>query len=200
MATRIGIIGRDAHQAMHAAFRFQFAIGVVALDLQRAGFDPRFFAVVLVQHFHLVFVLVGPADIHAHQHGSPVLAFGAASPCIDLQITVVGIGFAREQRVELHFRHFSFQPGDGLLSFGNNRCITLLLAHGDEFAVVNHGLIDALNSGDAGLKILPTAHQLLRFLRIIPELGAFGFGVQLGQFAQRIVPVKDASSAARGTA
>ena len=102
VAAGIRIVRRNAHQAMHAAFRLQLAIGIVALDLQRAGLDAGFFAGVLVQHFDLVLVLVGPAHIHAHQHGSPVLAFRTARTCVDLQVAVVGVGFSREQRVELH--------------------------------------------------------------------------------------------------
>ncbi len=32
-------------------------------------------------------------------------------------------------------------------------------------------------------EILALAHHLLRLLRIVPEVGIFGFGVQLGELA-----------------
>jgi hypothetical protein len=39
------------------------------------------------------------------------------------------------------------------------------------------------------------AHQRLGALGIVPELGILGRGVQLGEAIDRLVPVKDASSA-----
>ena len=56
-----------------------------------------------------------------------------------------------------------------------------------------------------GKELIPTpkAFQLLTLLRglgVVPELGIFGEAVQLGEAALGVVPVKDASSAARPTA
>jgi hypothetical protein len=42
---------------------------------------------------------------------------------------------------------------------------------------------------------LALAHQLLRSLRIVPQRGVFGLGVQFVQAAIGLIPVKDASSA-----
>ncbi len=53
---------------------------------------------------------------------------------------------------------------------------------------------------DAVVEVLPLAHDVLRLLRIVPDRRVFRFGVQLRQPPERIVPVKDASSAARPTA
>ena len=50
MAPGVRIIGRNAHQAMNAGFGFQFAIGVVALDLEGAGLDAGLFARMLIEH------------------------------------------------------------------------------------------------------------------------------------------------------
>jgi hypothetical protein len=44
------------------------------------------------------------------------------------------------------------------------------------------------------------AHHLLRGLGVVPEIGVFGAGVQLGQAFDGAVVVKDASSAVRPTA
>ncbi len=43
-------------------------------------------------------------------------------------------------------------------------------------------------------------HHALGALRVVPEVGVFGLGVQLGQARLGFVEVKDASSAARSTA
>ena len=48
----------------------------------------------------LVAVRLGPAHVHAQQHLRPVLALGAAGAGVDLEIGVVGVGLAREQRLE----------------------------------------------------------------------------------------------------
>jgi hypothetical protein len=43
-------------------------------------------------------------------------------------------------------------------------------------------------------------HDALGALRVVPEIGIFGLGVQLGQTRLGFVEVKDASSAVRSTA
>jgi hypothetical protein len=40
----------------------------------------------------------------------------------------------------------------------------------------------------------------LRGFGVVPEIWGFGFGVQFGEAASRLIDVKDASSAARLTA
>src|SRR5690606_20851363 len=78
VAARVAVIGRDAHQTVHARFRFQPAIGIVALDEDGGGFDARLLALVDLQHLDLEFAALGPARVHAQEHGGPVLAFRAA--------------------------------------------------------------------------------------------------------------------------
>ena len=39
------------------------------------------------------------------------------------------------------------------------------------------------------------AHQFLRGVGVVPEIGVFGLGVQFGEAARRRIDVKDASSA-----
>ena len=43
-------------------------------------------------------------------------------------------------------------------------------------------------------------HHALRARRVVPEIGVFGLGIQLGEARLGLVEVKDASSAARSTA
>jgi hypothetical protein len=61
----------------------------------------------------------------------------------------------------------------------------------------------ALDLADAVERILQRGallHQLLRLLRIVPEIGIFRELVQLGESRRGFFDVKDASSAARLTA
>jgi hypothetical protein len=61
-------------------------------------------------------------------------------------------------------------------------------------------LLEAQDSGYSGVQILALAHHFLGFLRIVPQIGVFGFGVQLGELADGRIPVKDASLAIQWTA
>ena len=57
-----------------------------------------------------------------------------------------------------------------------------------------------LIGGDRLLELGALAHDLLRGLGIVPEVGILGLGVQFGEAALGGIPVKDASSAVRRTA
>ena len=60
----------------------------------------------LADDLDLVVAPLGPADIHALEHLRPVLALGAAGAGMDLDIGVVGVGFAGEQRLDLALMRF----------------------------------------------------------------------------------------------
>ena len=89
---------------MHAVFGLQPAVGVVALDLDGRRLDARGLALGLFEQLDLVAVLLGPARVHAKQHAGPVLALGAAGAGVHLEIGVVAVGLARQQRLELAAR------------------------------------------------------------------------------------------------
>ena len=170
MAAGIRIIGRNAHQAVHAAFGFQLAIGVVALDLEGAGLDAGLFAVMLVEHFDLEFALVGPARVHAHQHRGPVLAFGAAGAGIDLHDSC----HCRRPRPTAAFQaparpHRACSAVKAFSASVTMPWSPSSLTHLDEFDIVGNGLLEAQDGVDAGVEVLALAHHLLGFLRIIPE-------------------------------
>ncbi len=108
MTTGIGVVRRDTHQTMHAAFGLQPAIGIVAGDLDGRRFDAGFFTLRLFEILDLETVLFSPARIHAQQHRGPVLALGAAGAGMDFEIGVEAIGLARQQRLQLAARHLFF--------------------------------------------------------------------------------------------
>ena len=54
MPPRVGIVGRNAHEPVHARFGLQPAIGIVTLDREGGGFDAGFFAVMHFQDLDLV--------------------------------------------------------------------------------------------------------------------------------------------------
>ncbi len=82
---------------MHAGFGLEPAIGVFAADAEGRGLEPGGLARALLQPFDLIAVGLGPARVHAHQLLRPVLGFGAAGAGVGFEVTVVGVGLAREQ-------------------------------------------------------------------------------------------------------
>jgi hypothetical protein len=85
-------------------------------------------------------------------------------------------------------------------SIGNHRLVVLGFGHLDEtdgiIELVFHGAV----SGDGAFQPVALAHEILRGLRVIPELRRFGLRVQLVEATDGFVPVKDASSAGRAPA
>ncbi len=128
MPARVGIVGRDAHQPMHARLGLEPAIGVLAFDLNGRRLEARLFARVAFDQLDLVALLVGPAHVHAHQHFGPVLALGAARACMDFEEGVVAVGLAREQRLD--FAPLDLGPKLGQRGFGfrHHLLVVLLLA------------------------------------------------------------------------
>ena len=101
VTARGAVIGADADQAVDAAFGLGIAIGILALDEEGGRLDAGGFARLIVDQFHLIAAPFGPAAIHAAEDFGPVLAFGATGAGVDFQIGVAGIGFARQQRLDL---------------------------------------------------------------------------------------------------
>ena len=99
-----GIVGRDAHQAMHAALGLEVAVGVLAGDLERGVLDPGLVAGLKIEHVDGVAVPLGPARVHAVQHLGPVLRLGAARAGMDRDHGAQPVVFARQQAAQLEFR------------------------------------------------------------------------------------------------
>ena len=192
---RLAVIGRDPHKPVDAGFGLHPAIGVVALDEQRGGLDTRLFAGMLFQDLNLELGALGPAHVHALQHRRPVLALGAAGARMNLDIGVVGIGLAGEERLDLPLVGLGLDLADRSLGFLDDLGVLLLLAHGDEFDIVLQRLVQAVHRADGGVQELAFAHELLRFGRIVPDGRIFRLVVQQVEAFERFLPVKDASSA-----
>jgi hypothetical protein len=86
------------------------------------------------------------------------------------------------------------------LALGDRRLILFHLAELDQRERVLDVAFELGDSLDLRLELGAFAHQLLRVLGVVPEVGAFGKRVQLRQASLCDIPVKDASSAVRSTA
>ena len=194
VAARVGIVRRDAHQAMHARFRLQPAVGVLALDLDGDGFDAGLFAGALLQRCHLVAALLGPAHVHARQHRGPILAFRAAGTGVHLEVGVVAVRLARQQSLDAAPLRLVVEFAQRGFAFADRSVVVLRFAELDErYAVVEAALQIAIGI-DRALELLALAHDLLRRLGIIPEARILRALVQLGETLLCCIPVKDASA------
>ena len=122
------------------------------------------------------------------------------APGMDFEIGVVGVGFARQQRLHLAALAFGFQRLELGEPFRFGRGVAFGLAELDQRRRVVEVALDLGERAEAVFQHGAFAHQLLRGLRIAPQRRVFGFGVQFGQSARRGVDVKDASSAVPRTA
>ena len=184
-----GVKGRDAHQTMDAALAGQLAKGVLAQDGEGGGLDAGLFAVLVVVDFGLEALLLGPAQIHAHEHLSPVLAFSAAGAGMHGDDSVEGIGLPREHGLGFKLLGECRQIPDRRLQLGQQ-----LLALAPQLEVdldIAGAAYELLVVGDQRLQTLAIAHEGLGGLGIVPEgrIGKFGF--EFGEFAANACGVKD---------
>ena len=129
----------------------------------------------------------------------PVLAFGAAGAGVHLEVGVVAVGLARQQRLDLLAARIRRQLAQRGLAFLDGGLVLLGFAELDQRDGIVEVALELLIGVDRSLQRLALAHDLLRGLRVVPELGVFGALVQLGQALLRGIPVKDASAAAPAT-
>jgi hypothetical protein len=114
---------------------------------------------------------------------------------MDLEVAVAGIRLAGEQAFELALAGLLAQPLQRRLGLGEDRLVAFGFRELDQAQRVVELALDRAIAPDAALKPAALAQQLLRLLGLAPELGVFGERVQLGEAADRVIPVKDASSA-----
>ena len=93
VTTRVRIEWRNTHQAMHAGFGFQPAIGIMPFDEKGGPFDAGFFAIGYIHHIDFEFPTLRPARVHTHEHTRPILAFRAAGTGMNFKISIILIGF-----------------------------------------------------------------------------------------------------------
>ncbi len=113
------------------------------------------------------------------------------------EIAIIGVGLAREQAFELALRRLGMELFERCLGFFDDAIVALRLGQLDEFDRVFIAVLDALVAVDQVVKPVTRADQLLRRLRIVPELWILRLAVQFGESAGRDIPVKDASATRR---
>jgi len=118
---------------------------------------------------------------------------------MDFEITVVAIGFARQQALDLALPRLFAQLSEVGLRLRDDRRVPLGIAELDQLERVVDLALDPAVPLDRAFQPGAFAQQRLRRGRVIPELRVFRLGVQLGEAPVGRLPVKDASSAAPAT-
>ncbi len=160
---------------MNAAFAGQLPERVFADDGEGRGLDARLFAVLVVVDLRLESLLLGPAQVHAHQHLGPVLALGAARAWMNGDDGVERIGLAAEHGPRFKLFGKSGQRLDVALQIGQNVfALARQLEVGFNVAGAAHQFIVV---GNKFFKALAVAHQRLAGAGIGPEsrIGQLGF-------------------------
>jgi hypothetical protein len=82
-----------------------------------------------------------------------------------------------------------------LFGISDNRFVALFLTHFNQVDVLLKRGAEAFDGIDRIVEFLPLAHQILRFLSVIPDGRIFRALVQIAKALVCLIPVKDASSA-----
>ena len=132
----------------------------------------------LADDFDLVAAPFRPTHIHAFEHQRPVLALGATGTGMNLDIGVIGVGLAREERLNLPRMGLLPEAEQRLLRFGDDVLVPLLLAELDERDVVVELADDPVERANGTLELLALAHQALRAAAVAPEVRRLGLAVE----------------------
>ena len=114
---------------------------------------------------------------------------------MDLEVGVAGVGLARKQALELAFARLLAQPLQRRLGLQEDRLVALGFRELDQPQRVLELALDRAVGIDPALEPAALAQQRLSFGGLFPEFRVFGESIQLRETADRLVPVKDASSA-----
>ena len=127
VAAAAGVKGRDADQAVDAAFGFQIAIGIGAVGGKGGAFDAGLVTRQQVIHFGFQTPALGIAQIHAQQYLGPILGLGAAGTGMQGDDGILVVIFPTQH-------HLQFQAAQVLLldleligGFGQNGLVRLFL-------------------------------------------------------------------------
>ena len=190
VAARRAVIGRNAHQTVHAAFGLEPAIGVMPQHADRGRLDAGLFAVALFQPLDLVAVLFRPAGIHAQQHLRPVLRLGAAGAGVDFDVAVVVIGLARQQGLQFHLAGAFLQDANLGLGIVDHALVAFHLAQLDQFEQFGQLALGGAAALDGGIEFSALAHDLLRGGGVVPQVRILGRGIELVEAHQGLVPIE----------
>jgi hypothetical protein len=197
VAPRLGVEGRDPHQAVHPLLGVQVAVGVLARHRERGAAQPGLVAGLDVEHFGLVAAPRRPAQVHPHQHLGPVTGVRATGARVDGYDGVRGVLLAAEHPPELRigelgvgFRELLGDLAAGLGVVGLDRQL-------EQDVGVLEAPRDAIVRLDVALDAALLAQDLLGLFAVFPQVGTRGLLLQRPEASAKAVEVKDAPGTRR---
>ena len=180
---------RNSHQPVHPNLAGQIAKRILANHRKCRRLDSGFFSGLVVVHLRLKSLPLGPPQIHAKQHLSPILRFGAPCSGMNRHDRIKAVVRAGKQRLGFNPIHqfaqrfqVALQIGPDVLTF------TCQIKIGGN--VVGPPRQVAFQRQHA-LQALPFAHDLLRFFRIRPQIGIRRLLFYFGKLLAQLTGVKD---------
>ena len=143
---------------------------------------PGFFGVGRVEHLDRIVVLLGPADVHPHQHLGPVRRVHAARTRADVEQRLALVVLAGQQRADLHRLDVLVQLlvlGVGLGFRFARPCSFFFGGHLVEHRQVVEALPKLLDAAQLTLGVGQLAGDLLRPGLVVPQVGVGGLVFEL---------------------
>jgi hypothetical protein len=151
-------------------------VGVGTDDLERRRLDAGLLARALLEELDLEAVLLGPAHVKAQQHLRPVLRFRSARPRVDLDIGIVAVGLARQQRLEPALLRGLRRAWRSWLGSATLAASSLRLAELEQGQRVVELAHQPLDRADAALELRLLAQGRLRLGLVGPQRRVGGGG------------------------
>jgi hypothetical protein len=164
-----GIERRFSHQTVNAGFRAQPAVSIVADHFDGRALDTRDLAGALIDDFGFKAMRVGPLQVHAQQHGGPVLRLGAACTGLNIEEGIVGVHFAGEHALKFEPFDFRGRPAHVRLYLLGGRQVRLLRSQVDQLGGIVQTALEMIQPDDDLLKFGALLAQVLRALGVVPD-------------------------------
>jgi hypothetical protein len=145
-------------------------------------------------------VLLGPAEVHAHEHLGEVGRVDTAGPGADRDDGRAVVPLAVEEDLHLEVADRLLQRRELGAGLDRGLLVAGLLGHLDEHLEVVETGVDALHPGELGLPVAQCARHLLGLLGVVPQVGYTRLLGEPGDLGLEGVDVDDGADVAEGGA
>ena len=114
---------------MHANFGTHEPVSVITTKLNGRRFNACFFAFLHIEYAVRHVLAFKEARVHAQQHGSPILRFGATSASIDIHQRWASVVLTREHFLEFHILDTANQRENIIFNRSDHFVIAFGLSH-----------------------------------------------------------------------
>lgn len=179
------------YQAVDACFSTQPTISVFALNVNRSTFDACNFTFGDFHQFAFEAMRFDPAQVHTQQHVRPVLSLGTTRASLNFNIAVVLVHLAREHATELKYLQLRLKAIQFALYFVDGVFIVFFDGHIQQVFSIAQTAVEGINGLNNGFQRRPLATQLLRAVRVIPDIALSQFVFYFFETLNLVGVVKD---------